>query len=253
MREKVPVFKTVAASVKGVVAARGELSRAAAAPLFLSVSLSVLGEALFEPHELLLLGGQVYSLVSALPLAYFAFTCHRSCLRHLGVLRSGPEAPRIVTFVLWTLASFVVLALPQLLVPPPSPESAASDGPATLLNAGATIAAWFVIVRCSLVLPATAAGEPAGLGAAWALSSGSAWRLFWTPGLASLLYVLPVLIALLSAGLLLVPGALAPEPLTPTRFAVNAALDLAGYLAAATAAFSLCLMYAHLRGDTPAA
>jgi hypothetical protein len=257
MPKTIAVFRTVGSAFNGAFRSARELVPQALAPLAVSVTLAVIREYLFEPDELLLFPAQLYSLLSALPIALFAFTCHRTCLRALGVGSRSTGSSEIAQFIAWSLAALTLFALVEIVAPSfaigPSGELVRTDGEAGILNHTLTIVSVVVVVRSSLILPATAAGERADLRLAWARSRGNALRLFWAASIAPGLVLFPMLIALQFNGLLLIPSTEQLPAFTPTRVAVNVALGATTYLAAALGAFVLCHVYAQIRSDTRAA
>ena len=256
MPEKIAVFSTVGSAVKGVASAVVRLAPNAAFPLLTTVTLAVYREDLFEPHELFSLAGQLYSIVAALPVALFAFVCHRECLAELGIATSTSSSP-VLPFLAWSLGAVAMFSLVDLVAPGlafgEAGELVETDTLSIGLNSILSIAATVTLVRCGLMLPAIVAGEPPSPRTAWRRSRGNAWRLFWASSMAPCLVVLPVLIALQINQLLPTPGGAAIVALTPLRIAVNSAFGIAIYCATAAGAFVLCAAYAKLRGQTHAA
>jgi hypothetical protein len=137
------------------------------------------------------------ALISILCLNAFAVRWHQVMLftRESPVL-AGTFWRAWGWFLLYALLIYLVSAAALMLL-----LFSAAGGVTSLLPAAAVVAAlvWLGVVRCSLLFPAAAFGQPLGIFAAWRQMSGNFWRLF----ACGIVVCLPVIlsVALLLSGI----------------------------------------------------
>jgi len=162
------------------------------------------------------------AVVTLLAASAFAVRWHQSIL--VGDPHRQPAASFFRAWARFLIYGCVVYALIGTVVAVAAvtmarmADSTATVAVVALLAVIAGLAVTLVAVRCSLVFPAAACGQPLGIGAAWRLLRGHTWRLI----AASIVTTLPVTVVativtaiLLSTVVLTAPGAdvLAQPPL----------------------------------------
>lgn len=205
-----PVWDITAESWRQVTGSASIWLRQALLPFLLLLALNRLDAQIGSQDVAGLPWRFVHVLLYALPMAWFLVPWYRTILP-----KSGGPAPAAtyLRFVLRWLGldvAFFVVVLPARLL---LIRIAALDGEADpqmsglfMLAALLVVPALYAYARCSLAIPAAAAGADSRYGQAWRRAEGNGWRIIG----AALLASSPILVLLM-----LVPVAADPE-LPPT-------------------------------------
>lgn len=189
LNHRLPVFKIIAGALSIAWFSWREYLRVLAVPTLMLVSVWAV-TAVF--------GGDSRAYVSwiALPLyglafALFAVTCHRFILLHASERGPGSIAigRRELRFLVWMVGVYALvtlltmLPLTLLININSVAEAEARADEFDLMQKLASIPAYYVLGRISLVFPAIAIDLDASLKWSWHMTNGNGWRMFIIVGL----------------------------------------------------------------------
>jgi hypothetical protein len=188
-RIKVPVAEIMVEAYRGVFGGLGAVLDVAWLPLLLVLAATLLpgyvriySAALALPAWAgdrfgLTFENLIEAIVALLALNAFAVRWYQSLL-----YRNGPRVPPGIflgawlRFLLYTLLLYLIATL--LLVAMLLANSEGAPAYLAPLAGMAMFVMWLAPLRCSLLFPAAATGQPLTLAAAWRAMGGNTWRLF---------------------------------------------------------------------------
>lgn len=155
----------------------------------------------------------IEALVGLFCLSAFAVRWYQSLLASSGQAPSDRFLGAWLRFLIYMVVLYLVAAV--LLIAMLVVDTAGLPDFVAPVAAVAIIAAWLAPLRCSLLFPAAALGQPMSVGAAWRMMAGNTWRLFATVMLASVptVFIVAMVMSSIAAALGLDSGGDTPPPL----------------------------------------
>jgi hypothetical protein len=205
---KVPVTEVMVEAYRSVFARLNLLLDLAWLPLLLLLAATILPGYLRLYADLPAWSSEQFGLTSddlieavvgLLCLSAFAVRWYQSLL-FTGRVPQGLFLGGWLRFLLYALLLYLIAAL--LLTAVLFVDTAQTPSYVAPLAGAGMVAAWFASVRCSLLFPAAASGQPLGIAAAWRAMNGNTWRLFATVLLVSVpaVFVVAMILSSIFAG-----------------------------------------------------